>query len=394
MGYETFEWAPSQISRSGISDRAWRKHVDGLSGTYQSAIPASIAELDYVPSGDVRARTEEAQHEIARFDAEMGSEIAPFSSILLRTEASASSNIENLSSSAKAIELALLGDRRRGTASLIAQNTQAMRAAIGLSDVLEPDSILRMHDALLRESAPSIAGKWRDCPVWIGTSSRTPIGADFVAPHHDRVPGAIADLVTYLQRRDVPTLEHTAIAHAQFETIHPFADGNGRVGRALMHVVLRNRGLTRHVTVPVSAGLLADVTGYHDALTDYRAGDPDTIVGLSATASLRAIDNGRQLIADLREIREGWQSKLTARRDSAVWRVADLLMRQPVLTVDLLTSELGIDARHAHRYLTPLEERGVLRKAKLTKRESYWAASEVLDALDRFSERAGRRTAG
>ncbi len=77
-----------------------------------------------------------------------------------------------------------------------------------------------------------------------GTRSDSPVGAEFIAPHHARVPELIEDLVTFATRMDVPPLIAIAIAHAQFETIHPFTDGNGRTGRALAQAMLRYREIT------------------------------------------------------------------------------------------------------------------------------------------------------
>jgi Fic/DOC family len=95
---------------------------------------------------------------------------------------------------------------------------------------------------LLRGSQPEHAGKWRDQPVWIGGGDLSPHNADFVPPHHSRVEPAIADLVRFMDRDDMPPLVQAAIAHAQFETIHPFPDGNGRTGRALVQSLLRGKG--------------------------------------------------------------------------------------------------------------------------------------------------------
>jgi Fic family protein len=98
----------------------------------------------------------------------------------------------------------------------------------------------------------------------------------FNPPHHDHVPVLIDDLVAFARRTDIPLLTQAAVAHAQFETIHPFPDGNGRTGRALIHSMLRGHGLTHNVTVPVSAGLLTDTSAYFDALTAYREGEPSS----------------------------------------------------------------------------------------------------------------------
>jgi len=187
-------------------------------------------------------------------------------------------------------------------------------------------------------------------------------------------------------------MPQVAVAHAQFETIHPFTDGNGRTGRALVQAMLHNKRLTRQITVPVSAGLLANTDAYFEALGSYRAGDPAPVVEQLSSASVLAVVNGRHLVGDLRSIRERWNSQIKARRDSAVHRVADLLVRQPVFDAMTLQRELGITTGNARRYVDPLVAAGVIVKFTGRRRNRAWRAPEILGALDAFAERAGRRT--
>lgn len=193
--------------------------------------------------GEVAADAEEAAAEVARFDAELGREIAPFAAVLLRTESAASSKIENLTASARAIAEAEIGPTRSRNAALIVANERAMTAAIALADRMDGEAILALHEALLGHSDPDITGRWREDQVWIGGHDLGPHQALFVPPHPEHVPAAIDDLVAFIDRDDVPVLAHAALAHAKFETIHPFPDGNGRVGRALVHAHLRKQGL-------------------------------------------------------------------------------------------------------------------------------------------------------
>ncbi len=386
--YEQLQWVPND---SGPLSRSARRRA---TGPYEAAIVAPIADATVsLPSG-AAALVEEAASEIARFDAELGSEIAPFSSVLLRSESAASSRIENLTASARAIAEAELGARRSGNGHLIVANSRAMTAALGLADRIDEDAILRMHGALLGASAPDIAGRWRDQQVWIGGSNVSPHGAPFVPPQAERVVRAIGDLVRYIDRDDVPVLAHAAIAHAQFETIHPFPDGNGRTGRALLHAHLKRKGLTRNVTVPISAGLLVDTDAYFAALTAYRSGDPMPIAERVADASFAAIANGRALVEELRSVRAAWADQIKARRDSAVWAVVDVILRHPVVNAALLADELGIAPQNTYRLLGTLIEAGVLVEFTDRKRNRLWRAPEVLDALDQFASRAGRRNAG
>src|SRR6266545_2752505 len=228
----------------------------------------------------------------------------------------------------------MIADRDRQNASEIVANTHAMQAAVDLASRLDAEAILAMHQALMHPDHEDIAGRWRTEQVWIGGSDYGPHSADFVPPHHDHVPALMADLTRFIQRDDIPTLVQAAIAHAQFETIHPFPDGNGRTGRALVHALMRARGLTRNVTVPVSAGLLTSTDDYFATLDRYRVGDCTRIVTLLAEASFAAIANGRQLVMELRDTRRRWDGVIAARKDAAVWRLADVLLRQPVIDAE------------------------------------------------------------
>ena len=386
IGHEQLVW-DSRASSAAVS-RADRQRAHGR---YAAAVPAEIAALDYVVPTDLAGPLEDAAAELARYDAEMATSPAPLDAVLLRSESAASSQIENLTASARSIGLAELGDDSRGNARLVVANAHAMRCALDLAADLTPATVLAMHRALLGDSEPDIAGAWRTEPVWIGRSALSPVGAEYVAPRAERIGPLVEDLMAYARRVDQPVLAQAALAHAQFETIHPFPDGNGRTGRALLHAMLRHHRLSRHVTVPVSAGLLADVSGYHAALTAYRAGDPDPVVRLCVDATFRAITNGRALAAELAEIREGWRSAITARRDSAVWQAADLFLARPVLDAAQVAAALGIAVPNAHRHLERLVEAGVLTSFPLYRRARGWRADAVLAALDAFAARAGRR---
>lgn len=388
LDYENLRW-DARLTASALAVTRADRHR--LHGTYRAAIPPRIAHLTYASPPELTAEVEEATVEIARYDSEMTNSPAPLDALLLRTEAAASSQIENLTASARSVALAELGDHSKQNATLIVANTRAMRSAIELARDLSTESVLAMHHVLLEEAEPETAGRWRSEPVWIGTSSVSPIGADFVAPRHGLVGPAMEDLMLFANRTNQPVLAQAAIAHAQFETIHPFSDGNGRTGRALLHAMLRHHRLSRHVTVPVSAGLLHDISAYHEALTAYRAGDPGPMVGRLAEAALRAVNNGRQLAADIDGIRDDWQRRVRARRDSAVWQVADLFLGRPVLNAMEVARELGAQPSNMHRHLEVLTSAGVLTRFNLYQRGLAWRADAVLAAMDDFARRAGRR---
>jgi len=258
-------------------------------------------------------------------------------------------------------------------------------------DRLDESAVIAMHAALIAKVQPEIAGRWRDAQVWIGGDTFGPHGAEFVPPHQDHVPGLMSDVVQFARRTDLPLLPQAAIAHAQFETIHPFPDGNGRTGRAFVHAMLRRHGLTRNVTVPVSAGLLTNTSSYFEALTAYRDGQPAPIVERFATAAFAAVANGRQLVSELRAIRSLWDDAISTRRGAAAWQLADVLVRQPVIDAATAARELDVTPQNAQRAIAALVAAGVLDEFTGFARNRMWQAREVLDALDDFAARAGRR---
>lgn len=387
VSWETLDWRPT-IPPDLVSRSIRERH----SGSYRAAVVPRIADLDVRLPASVLAAADEATAEIARFDAEIGHEISHFGALLLRSESASSSQIENLTAGARAIALAELGEGKIGNASQIVANVHAMNAAIALADRLDTDTILAMQAALMAHDE-NIAGTWRTQQVWIGGTTYGPHQASFIPPHHNHVEAAMRDLVAFTQRRDLPVLAHAALAHAQFETIHPLIDGNGRTGRALVHAMLRANRLTRHVTVPVSAGLLADVDAYFDALTAFRDGDPTPIIVQLSEASLIAIANGRQLVGDLRAIKSRWHDNISARRDAVVWRLADLLLRQPVIDATIVQDQLEATSANAHRAIRQLQAVGIITEFSGRKRRRLWQAREVLSALDGFAARATQRRA-
>lgn len=162
--YDSVQWEPQGMRHA--SARLPRY------GTYHPAVPADIADLVLDLSPSVIADAEHASNEIARFDAELGGEIAPFAAVLLRSESAASSQIENLTASARAIaEAELPGGRGERNAEMVVANTAAMQAAVALSDRVDANAILAMHRALMVNEPRHTPGAFRAEPVWIGGGS-------------------------------------------------------------------------------------------------------------------------------------------------------------------------------------------------------------------------------
>jgi Fic family protein len=271
-----------------------------------------------------------------------------------------------------------------------------MEAALRLADRLDEEAILAMHRELLAHQPgwSDQAGRYRDGLVWVGTSSITPRGAAHVGPQADLVPAAIADLVQFMQRQDTQIVAQAAIAHAQFETIHPFADGNGRTGRALVHAMIRAKGLIRSTTAPISAGLLINTTGYTDGLTAYRAGDARPIIERFNEASRFAAKSGSTLVDDLAtQIDEATQTLHEAklRPQAAAWHLLPHLIAQPVINARYLRDRLHMNPQTAQRALTQLTDTGILTERTGLKRDRVWQHTGILTVLDAYAAGLRRR---
>lgn len=360
-------------------------------GPYSATVPPHIAALSPNIPGSLAAEAADAQAALTAFDARVGEIPAPLAAILLHTESASSSEIERLTAGAKAIALAELGRRSGANAELIVANVHAMQAALELADELSADAVIAMQRALLARHSPDLVGL-RESQVWIGGAlSNSPHSAEFVPPHAERVTDLMTDVMTFARRTDLLLLPHVAIAHAQFETIHPFGDGNGRTGRALVHSMLRHHGVTRTVTVPVSAGLLADTARYFAALTAYRDGDIEPIVEQFIAATWRSIGNADSLVADLLALRMRWEAQVDARRGSGARQLLDMLASHPVIDVRRAAELLGVAYTSAAGAIDRLEAAGVLTPLSGAARNRAWQAADVIELLDAFAARARRR---
>lgn len=401
VGWETHSW-DREPDRS-----ASRRQQLAARGPYEAAVPARIAAAAPVRiSAELQAEAEDAIREITRFDAEVtaiaarraerdgddaATELAPLASVLLRTESVSSSEIEGVTAGARALALAVIDEKTGPNAQLVTANVTAMQRAVELADNISVDSILAAHEALLGGHAYAAPGLFRMSQVWIGSNALNPHTASFVPPHYSRVAESMDDLVAFVHRVDLPVLPQVAIAHAQFETIHPFNDGNGRVGRTLVHAMLRHSDVTRRLTVPVSAGLLTDTSAYFHALTDYRNGDIEPIVRQFINASFRAVGNGRQLVDELDRIYQSWTERLPSRRGSAARRLLPVLLNQPAVNVAYVVETTGVALSAAQRAVEQLEAAGIVARLGGGQRNRVWLATEVIAELDAFAERVGRR---
>lgn len=387
---ESQNWTPNPHSALP------RAQILRQTGSYESLVPPTISDWSPHLPADLAADVDEATASLRDFDTHArirlgveSPEIGPMSAILLRTESASSSQIEKLTTSARQLALAELGESGKVHANTVIGNVRAMEAALQVADVLDADAVLRMH-AELTAGNPAMAedsGRFRRELVWVGGDDAGPLNAELIAPQPARVREAVEDTLAFMRRADIPTLAKAAVAHAHFETIHPFVDGNGRTGRALAQSLLRRDGITRYFTVPLSAGLLTDTSAYFRDLTAYWRGDAASIIRRFAMAARYASSTGIRLIDELADELDASRARLAGvRRSSKAWDLLPALIRQPVVNTAYLRSAVGLTEPSAHRALATLTERGVLDERTGFSRNRVWAHTGILSILDDYAD--------
>jgi Fic family protein len=333
-------------------------------------VPTFLAVRDLTLDADTVARAARAQAAVEHGAEAMPADYAALARLLLRAEGVASSFIEGVAAPVVDVVLAEAADARAPSAAAwVAANLAAVTEAIGEAHAapLTIESLCGWHRTLMTGS-PTPAhhvGVFRDGQGWIGGTS--PLDAHLVTPPPDEIPPLIDDLVAFVNRDDLDAVSQSAIAHAQLEIIHPFADGNGRVGRVLVAWILVRR-LALETPPPVSTRIAADVGGYSAGLVLFRMGDHNSWVRWFADAVSGAGRAQAEVVASVERLQRDWRDRLAARREgakrlrsnAAAWRVLDLLPRRLVLTGPRVATELGIALKSANAALHDLVDAGVL----------------------------------
>lgn len=381
--YETCTWKRDPDELAFIPKSRRRKILP----TYEAAVPARIAALPVELPASLAQRLAEVEVSLVRFDQAQAARDWPLPALLLRSESSSSSQIERLTSSVRNVALAELSGKAPANALLIAGNVAAMREALGQGGELGIDSICAIHNVLMGGTHEAMG--IRDEQVWIGGTPYSPHGASFVPPHAHRVMACLDDLIAFGQRDDVSPIAKASIFHAQFETIHPFTDGNGRTGRTILHRMLAVDDVLRHTMLPVSAGLLHDVNRYMHALDAYHDGTIEPMIECLADALELAVVIGSRIASDVEEVLAAWASANTDRAGSASHRLPTLLVEQPVVNASYVASRLGITDRAARNLIESACERGILTKMGNARRGAFYQAGDLIALLEEASSLEG-----
>ncbi|OFB38080.1 fic protein [Mycolicibacterium sp. (ex Dasyatis americana)] len=394
-------WPPHrQQSRDWTQAHRGGTRDDRMLRSIVVSLPPLIADRTVALDSEIAADLEAATSEITKLDGTYADDLSALGTLLLRTESVASSKIEQIEASVDDYARALHGVRANSSAVAMAAATSALEAMIGTVGPRKPirlSAITAAHAALMRDdpSESSAAGELRDVQNWIGGSDFSPRGALYIPPPPDTVQDYMNDLIAFANRDDMPVLLQAAIAHAQFESIHPFTDGNGRIGRALINTILRRRGTTTRVVVPLASALVARRDDYFDALGSYRSGDLAPLLGTFIRSAGIASAESRITAERLREIPSQWR-ELTGpvRRASAAAKLLGLLPATPILTSDDAVALVDAPRSSVFDAIGRLCDADVIRALTDRKRDQIWGASLVLDELEDLGSRIAAAVRG
>jgi Fic family protein len=388
---------------SGVARR------DRRSCDYEAYVPDLLSGRKMVFEGSTAADIADAERAIALLDvqASMLVDTEALARILLRAECVASSRIEGLEVGARRLlraEAAIdLGEEPADvTAAEVLGNIDAMASAIHRicpGDPITVEILLDFHTRLLRGTRlERYAGRIRTEQNWIGGSDYNPCSATFVPPPPEIVSGLLDDLCSFCNDDALPAVAQAAIAHAQFETIHPFVDGNGRTGRALIHFVLRRRGLATRVLPPISLVLATWAKDYVEGLqaTRYRGPASSSAaqrginlwVARFAAACVRAVDDAASFEERAQLLQDEWREKLGAvRANSAAVLLLRALPGAPLITVKSASALIERTFPAANDAIKKLMGAGILRPVKVGRRNRAFEAPDVIEAFTALERR-------
>ena len=365
------QWMPAD--GTGLSRR------DKAGGTYEAYAPDKLRSPKWQVEPDIARFAAQVERKIVDIrQLPASGQLESIARLLMRSEAISSSKIEGIAPNVDKVVLAELAQREdvRGfkeSAEAVARNLSVLRSveeSFSREDSITPELLERFQAELLGNT--SIPTGIRTQQNWIGGSSWTPIGAEFVPPPPEYIPDLVEDLCEYLEGAHHGALIQAAIAHAQFETIHPFNDGNGRVGRALIHGTLLRRGLTQHTILPVSLVLGTWSSRYVAGLTAYRGGDVNAWLQLFLEAADIAVEQARILAQELQDIQSDWWQRIeqhraaegktrALRNDSIEAKLLAGMASHPIITVTTVERLYGTKATNARKALDSLKAAGIVR---------------------------------
>jgi Fic family protein len=361
---------------------------------YELFFPNLIADFNEVITVESSALVSKAEAAIHRLNSSQTSALEPFAKLLLRSESIASSKIEGMQVTASELaraEIKIVEGARVGLITReVISNIEAMQVAIEQASKVQEfalEDLIAIHKVLLAKSSNNrVAGKIRTDQNWIGGNDYNPCGADFVPPPPEDVLTLLIDLFKVINSDDMAPLAQAALVHAQFETIHPFADGNGRTGRALVHVIMRRRNLSHSYVLPISILFAQDKAKYIRGLTSFREIGFTEWLETFAIAAINSAKLAESYLTAIEKVQAEWITQLNSdskiRSDSSIWKIIEILPSHPVVTTSKLMEVLGKTKNAINVAIGYLEKSGILIPTTTGPRYRIWEAPKILTLLD------------
>ncbi len=315
---------------------------------------------------------------------------AAMSALMMRVETLASCLIDGQKAEVADLAKSEAGLPSTRAARAAHRGVDAFAAHVGAaSRALGLGALAAAHTAPNLAPGARRAGRYRTSQTWLGGSDLWPMGADYVPPRAERVPALMDDLVDFCARTDLDPVAQAAIAHAQFLSIQPFPEDNGRAARALINGVWRRRGLTNGISVPVSASIAGDRRRAESVWRAFREGDADPIVSFVARHTLRALKEAAVSADRVALMPRSWMDRARPRRGSTSRALIDVLIAHPIVSAARVQSLTGASQASSYEAIVRLASAGVLRRLTIARRDTVWVAGDVIDEADSLLKRLG-----
>ncbi len=366
-------------------------------------IPEALTELAVDLSTKTVRETERAAAAIVRTADRLPPSWEPLARLLLRAEGIASSSVEGLYSplvDVVAAEATAGWDDDDGdhddavpsTAGWVADNLAVVAHAVerARAGPLAVEDLHRWHHRLMVHSRlpDESRGAFRSSQGWIGGTS--PVNAVYVPPPPEYIASLVDDLVVFANRVDLDPVTQAAALHAQFETIHPYGDGNGRIGRVLIAwTIVRRTGVV--LPPPVSVLIARDPGGYLSGLYQFRVGELDRWVGWFSDVVLRCAQATATLLDDVGALIGVWTTQLSELRvDATARKLLSVLPEHPVVSAPLVADRMDVSHPAARTAIASLAEHGILRALDIKsggrgRPPAWYAADQLIDLVSRWS---------
>jgi Fic family protein len=245
--------------------------------------------------------------------------------------------------------------------------------------------IRELHEKLMEgvRGQHAAQGTFRKTQNWIGRPGSTPATATFIPPPPAEVATCLAAWETFIHESDLPPLVTIALAHYQFEAIHPFLDGNGRVGRLLITLFLIERKILPTPLLYLSAFFEASRRDYYEGLRGVsERGAWDDWLEYFLQGIARMSEDALNRATRINDLLAKWRDQLAGRSTNTPLRVLDLLAANPFVTINGAASQLKLAFTTAQRAIERLEQNGIVQRVSDAKRDRVYCARALLEILE------------